>query len=159
MNFPKEHQHDNKYIADSLDWAGNVNPNFKDSHYMEPIALADTAAEGYLDKWIVYGKVHGKQLFTAKELTLNPGVKTTVKDTGAYGMVTIQGAGRLNGLVTNAPSVIRFGQMTDDEFFVTPAAAKAGVTFENTGTEPLVMLRYFGPDANPSAPNIGDHRR
>ena len=159
MNFPKEHQHDNTYIANSLDWAGNVNPNFKDSHYMEPIAVADTAKDGYLDKWIVYGKVNGKQLFTAKELTINPGVKVTVKDTGAYGIVVIQGTGKMNGLAASAPSVIRFGQMTEDEFFVSPAAAAAGVTFENTGSEPLVTLRYFGPNANPTAPNIGDHRR
>jgi hypothetical protein len=55
--------------------------------------------------------------------------------------------------------VIRFGQMTDDEFFVTPSAAAEGVTFENTGTEPLVTLRYFGPGVNPAAPNIGDYRR
>ena len=159
MNFPKEHQHDNTYIANSLDWAGNVNPNFKDSHYMEPIAVADTAKDGYLDKWIVYGKVNGKQLFTAKELTINPGVKVTVKDTGAYGIVVIQGTGKMNGLAASAPSVIRFGQMTEDEFFVSPAAAAAGVTFENTGSEPLVTLRYFGPNANPTAPNIGDYRR
>lgn len=159
MNFPKEHQHDNKYIADSLDWAKNVNPQFKDSHYMEPIPTADTSREGFVDKWIVYGKVNGKQLFTAKELTVNPGTKISIKDTGAYGLITIQGAGKLNGLATSAPSIIRFGQMTDDEFFVSASAAAQGVVFENTGNEPLVTLRYFGPDANPAAPNIGDHRR
>ena len=27
------------------------------------------------------------------------------------------------------------------------------------GTEPLVMLRYFGPGTNPGAPKIGDHKR
>ena len=32
-------------------------------------------------------------------------------------------------------------------------------TFENTGTEPLVTLRYFGPDAQPKAPNVGDHKK
>ena len=32
---------------------------------------------------------------------------------------------------------------------------KAGVTYENTSsTEPLVVLRYFGPEVNPDAPNI-----
>jgi hypothetical protein len=33
------------------------------------------------------------------------------------------------------------------------------VVFENTGSEALVTLRYFGPDANPTAPNVGDHKR
>ena len=40
--------------------------------------------------------------------------------------------------------------------FVVDGAARAGVVFENTSkTEPLVMLRYFGPEVNPSAPNVG----
>ena len=30
------------------------------------------ASEGYMDRWIVYGKVDGEQLFTAKELTVEP---------------------------------------------------------------------------------------
>ena len=31
--------------------------------------------------------------------------------------------------------------------------------FENTGTEPLVTLCYFGPDAQAKAPNVGDHKK
>ena len=51
--------------------------------------------------------------------------------------------------------MIGFFELTEDEYFVTDPAAKAGVTYENTSTtEPLVVLRYFGPDANPDAPNI-----
>ena len=38
--------------------------------------------------------------------------------------------------------------------------AKAGVTFENTSeTEPLVCLRYFGPEVNPNAPAMGAYRK
>ena len=29
----------------------------------------------------------------------------------------------------------------------------------NTGSEPLVGLRYFGPEACPDAPNLGDYRK
>ena len=88
---PKEKHHDLDYLVDALDWEGNVNPNFKDHHYLEPIPVADTAKEGYVDRWIVYGKVDGKQLFTAKELTVEPGVKCTIKDNGAYGLIAVQG--------------------------------------------------------------------
>jgi len=39
-------------------------------------------------------------------------------------------------------------------------AATAGVTVENTSKEdPLVLLRYFGPDANPDAPAVGDYKK
>ena len=45
------------------------------------------------------------------------------------------------------------------EVFVTHESARQGVVFDNTGSEPLVTLRYFGPDTNPQAPNVGDHKR
>ena len=65
----------------------------------------------------------------------------------------------MNGLRLDCPTVIRFGQLTEDEVFCTESAARAGVTFENTSaTEPLVTLRYFGPDVNPDAPAVGDYR-
>src|SRR6185295_9379993 len=121
---------------------------------------ADTRRAGFVDRWIVYGKVDGEQLFTAKELTVEPGITCTVKDNGAYGLVCVQGSGKINGLPLNSPKLIRFTELTEDEFFVTEDGAKAGVTFENTSeTEPLVCLRYFGPEVNPDAPAMGAYRK
>ena len=71
-NMPKSKHKDLDFIVDQLDWAGNVDPNFKDNHYLEPIPVADTRSEGYVDRWIVYGRIKKEQLFTAKELTLDP---------------------------------------------------------------------------------------
>ncbi|EDL58333.1 cupin domain-containing protein [Gimesia maris] len=158
-DFPEDKHDDNEYLVDALDWEANVDPNFKDNNYLEPIAIGDTAADGYVDRWIVYGKVKGEQLFTAKELTVDPGAKVTIKDTGAYSWITVQGEGTIGNLRLQTPAMIRFGEMTEDEVFVTEKTAQAGVTIENTGSEPLVSLRYFGPDACPSAPNIGDYRK
>jgi hypothetical protein len=46
----------------------------------------------------------------------------------------------------DAPALIRFGQLTSDEFFVTEEAARAGVVIANPSrTDPLVMLKHFGP--------------
>ena len=59
----------------------------------------------------------------------------------------------------DTPAMIRFGQLTEDEVFVSHEAAVQGVSFENTGSEPLVTLRYFGPDACPDAPEVGDHKK
>jgi hypothetical protein len=156
---PENKHKDLDYLVDQLDWEANVDPRFKDHHYLEPIPVADTASDGYVDRWIVYGKVDGKELFTAKELTINPGVKVTVKDNGAYGLITVQGMGRIGKMSLQTPAMIRFGDLTEDEVFVTHERARAGVVFENTGSEPLVTLRYFGPDTNPDAPNVGDHKK
>ncbi|HZV05632.1 MAG TPA: hypothetical protein VE999_11165 [Gemmataceae bacterium] len=158
-DMPKDKHHDLDYLVDQLDWEANVNPQFKDSHYLEPIPVADTATEGYVDRWIVYGKVNGEQLFSAKELTVDPGVKVTIKDNGAYGLITVQGCGRIGKMPLQTPAMIRFGELTEDEVFVTHDAARQGVVFENTGREPLVTLRYFGPHTNPDAPNVGDHKK
>ena len=53
------------------------------------------------------------------------------------------------------PALIRFGEETEDEVFISYEAANRGVEIENTGSEPLVSLRYFGPDAQPGAPAMG----
>ena len=157
-DFPEEFHDDIEYLVDALDWDQNVDPNFKDNHYLEPIPVADTASEGYVDRWIVYGTVDGRQLFSAKELTVDPGASCTITDTGAYGWITVQGEGTIGSLKLQTPAMIRFGEMTDDEVFVSAPAASQGVSITNTGTEPLVSLRYFGPDANPEAPAVGDHK-
>jgi hypothetical protein len=159
-DMPEEKHQDLDFIVDQLDWEGNVNPNFKDSHYLEPVPVADTRSQGYVDRWIVYGRIKGEQLFTAKELTVDPGAKVTVKDNGAYGLTCVQGLGTINGQPLTSPKMIRFHELTDDEYFCTEAGAKAGVTFENTSeTEPLVILRYFGPEVNPDAPEMGAYRK
>ena len=156
-DFPQEFRDNNEYIVEALDWEKNVDPNFKDNNYLEPIISEQGA--GWVDRWIVYGKVDGRQLFTAKELTLEPGAVCHIKDGGAYGLITVQGYGQIGKLTLQSPSMIRFGAMTEDEVFVTAKAAAEGVEFRNTGTEPLVTLRYFGPDAQSKAPNVGDYKK
>jgi hypothetical protein len=159
-DMPKSKHKDLDFIVEQLDWEANVDPKFKDNHYLEPVPVADTRGEGYVDRWIVYGKVHDEQLFTAKELTVEPGVKCTIEDNGAYGLITVQGKGRMNNLNLDCPKLIRFHELTEDEVFCTEATAKAGVIFENTSdVEPLVVLRYFGPEVNPDAPGMGAYRK
>jgi hypothetical protein len=159
-DMPKEHHKDFDFIVDQLDWDKNVDPKFKENHYLEPVPVADTRSEGYMDRWIVYGKVDGEQLFTAKELTVEAGVKATIMDTGAYGLVCVQGTGKINRQPLNSPKIIRFHELTEDEYFITEDGAKAGITYENTsGTEPLVVLRYFGPEVNPDAPEMGAYKK
>jgi hypothetical protein len=158
-DMPPEHHENLDFIVDQLDWDKNVDPKFKENHYLEPVPVADTRSEGYMDRWIVYGKVDGEQLFTAKELTVEAGVKATITDTGAYGLICVQGTGKINRQLLNSPKIIRFHELTEDEYFVSENAAKAGITFENTSkTEPLVVLRYFGPEVNPDAPEMGAYK-
>ena len=157
-DMPKSKHQDIDFIVDQLDWDKNVDPNFKDNHYLEPVVSVQ--GKGYVDKWIVYGKVDKFQYFTAKELTVEPGAECTITDKGAYGLICVQGSGTINGQVLNSPKLIRFNELTEDEYFCTEAGAKKGVTFRNTSTtEPLVCLRYFGPEVNPDAPAMGAYKK
>lgn len=157
-DMPEDKHQDIDFIVDQLDWEKNVDPNFKDNNYLEPIV--DTQDDAHVDKWIVYGKVGGEQLFSAKELTVLPGGKVTITDNGASSLIVVQGSGSINGMTLDCPKLIRFHELTQDEVFVTEGAAKAGLTFENTSsTEDLVILRYFGPEVNPQAPSVGDYKK
>ena len=156
---PKDKHQDLDFIISQLDWEKNVDTHFKEHNYLEPILDKAASAKGVEDRWIVYGTVDGEQLFSAKELTLQPGAKCTIKDPGASGWITVQGRGRIGKLNLQTPAMIHFGQETEDEVFITHAAATAGVEVENTGSEPLVGLRYFGPDVHKSLPKVGDYRK
>ena len=58
----------------------------------------------------------------------------------------MQGEGTFGGHRVATPAMIRFGDMTQDELFVTAEAAKAGVRIENpSASDPLVILKHFGP--------------
>ena len=159
-DMPEDKHNDIDFIVGQIDWEANVDPHFKDHHYLEPIPDGDTESEGYVDRWVDYGKVGKKQYFSAKELTVNPGVKMTLKDNGASGVIVMQGRGRIGKMPLECPAMIAFGELTEDEVFITAQAAQEGVTIENLGKEcPLVLLRYFGPEVNPNAPKVGDHKK
>ena len=89
--------------------------------------------------------------FSAKELTVFPKRSVTIRDAAAYGLIVTQGWGQIGKMDVETPSLIRYGEMTKDELFVSVAAAQAGVVITNrSDTENLVMLKHFGP-GNPDA--------
>ena len=145
-----EFSHDLDYLVSMLDWDANVNPEFAKSNETKPRpvkTLEEMESEGYGGLWITYGTPH----YSAKELTVLPKRSVTIKDKAAYGAILTQGHGLIAKRSISTPSMIRFGEMTEDEFFVTAAAAQEGVVIENLSTsDPLVMLKHFGP-GNPDA--------
>lgn len=154
-DMPEDKHHDLDFIIGQLDWDKNVDTHFKDANYIEPLVDAARSGDGYTDKWVVYGTIEGQQLFSAKELTVAPGAKCTLKDPGASGWITVQGKGRMGKLALQTPAMINFGENTEDEVFISYEAATGGVEIENTGSEPLVGLRYFGPDCHTDLPANG----
>ena len=56
-----------------------------------------------------------------------------------------------------AVKLIRFGEETEDEVYITCDAAQAGVEVVNTGAEPPVGLSYFGPGVHAKGPAVGGY--
>ena len=156
---PEERSRDLDHLVDQLDWEANVDPWFKANHFLEPVLVADTRDQGYADRWVVYGRVHGRQWFSARELTVDPGCRCTIVDPGATSFIVVQGEGTANGRPLRSPAMIGFNELTEDEYFVSWQAARAGVGYVNTSTtESLVLLRYFGPDVDADVPEVGAAR-
>lgn len=142
---PPEHHRDLDYLVNMLDWDANVDSEFATHNRVFPRPA--TEGDGYRELWVCYGT----GWYSAKELTVLPKRAVTVKDEAAYGIILTQGYGRFGKHSVSTPAMIRFGEMTEDELFVTADVARAGVRIENLSPmDPLVMLKHFGP-GNPDA--------
>src|SRR5436190_11271622 len=150
---PKAHHQDLDYLVEMLDWDANVNPEFAKSNRVFPCPVrpfVESEADGYREQWVCYGTGH----YSAKELTVLPARTLVIKDAAAYGLIVTQGHGTFGKLTVSAPTMIRYGQMTEDELFVSEDAARAGIRIENpSDTDPLVVLKHFGP-GNPDAERL-----
>ncbi len=143
---PKNKIGDVDHLLQIIDWELNVDPNFAKNRFMRPIPVRPVKkmqAEGYIENWICYKS----RTFSAKELTVLPARTVAIKDNAAYGFIMMQGHGKMGQWDIETPALIRYGQLTSDEFFVSEEAAKKGVTITNPSkTDPIVMLKHFGPD-------------
>lgn len=144
-DIPADKVGDYDHMLGILDWEANVDPHFAEHHFMQPRPVKpveEMAAEGYRETWVAYRS----PAFSAKELTVMPGRSVTIRDAAAYGLIMMQGHGRMGVWEVETPALIRYGQLTHDEFFVSEAAAREGVTITNAShSDPLVMLKHFGP--------------
>ncbi|NDJ52213.1 MAG: hypothetical protein GYB68_03900 [Chloroflexi bacterium] len=141
-NLPDDKKRDVDAIMALMDWEKNVDPHYR-QHYFRPPITADHSDEQHTTKWIVYGNDY----FGATELTVQPGQTVTVKDEAAYGCIIIQGHGQFGVYEAESAGMLRYGQLSGDEYFVSEQAAREGVEVTNRSHwEPLVILKHFGPN-------------
>ena len=143
---PPDRIGDYDQLMEVIDWELNTNPNILETRFMAPKPvkpISEMEAEGYIENWICYRS----EAFSAKELTVAPGKTVVVRDNAAYGIIMMQGHGTMGVWNIETPSLIRYGQLTNDEFFITEKAAMEGVKITNhSTTDPIVMLKHFGPN-------------
>jgi hypothetical protein len=142
---PEEKKEDYNHLLEQIDWELNTDPDFKKNRFLKPLPVKpeeEMKERGYTEYWISYKSTD----FSAKELTLFPGNSVIIKDKGSYGVIIMQGHGKMGIWDIETPALIRFGQLTNDEFFVCEKTALDGVKITNhSSTDNLVMLKLFGP--------------
>lgn len=137
-NCPAEEKGNFDYLIDVLDWDLNVDPNFHKNRFMRPVVCRES--KQYKEEWICYKC----PVVSAKRLTVYPGQTVTIEDGAAYGMILLEGFGKMGVHALETPALIRYDDLTHDEYFVTAPAANGGVTITNlSDTQPLVMLKHF----------------
>lgn len=146
MYLPENLKNDLEAVMAIPDWEINTCADYRERYFRPQVA--ERKGQGWTQNWIAYGNPY----IGAKQLVVEPKAKAVVSDNAAYGCLVIQGHGRFAGLACESPTLIRFGRMTADEFYVSHARSCAGVVVENLSeVEPLVILKHFGPDCGMSA--------
>lgn len=146
-NCPEDKKRDVDYIMSLMDWEKNIDPHYKKKYFRPPLACMPVN-EGFRENWVLYGNT----FVGAKELEIAPGQTVVVKDAAAYGCIMVQGHGKFGEYDAEAAIMLRFGQLSADEYFVSEQAAREGVTITNESRwEPMVILKHF-PATYPGMP-------
>ena len=132
-----------RFILELIDWEANGDPRFYEHRHLSPQPIEPTTA-GAEEAWIYYNT----EKFSGKKLVVRPGAWCTTRDHGVHNILVWQGRGTYGGLPVEG------GDPQMDELLVTHDRAVAGVEVRNTGSEDLLVIKFFGPDVNPDVPMI-----
>jgi hypothetical protein len=137
-----------RFILQLIDWDLNGDPYFYENRHLTP-RLIGSPSTGAAEYWIFYNSSR----FSGKQLVLPPTTEHLSIDAGVYSLLVLQGAGTVGGLP------VRAGEPTMDELLVTYRAATAGLKFVNqSATNDMIVIKFFGPGINTEAPVIEARR-
>ena len=135
---PEEEKNDLEAIFNQIDWEDSTRPDYKETYFRVP--KFKNESEEAVEKWVAYAN----DWVAAKEITVLPGKEYVLTDQACYCALVVQGHGVFGAFECEAPELVRYGDITGDEFFVSETAAKNGVKIKNTSTyQPLVILQNF----------------
>ncbi|HAK47379.1 MAG TPA: hypothetical protein DCO79_15850 [Spirochaeta sp.] len=127
---------------DLVDWEANADPYFYENHRLCPQIVEETRQDGSWEEWIWYNTVK----FSGLRITIEPGKKFFSTANGVHGLFIWRGTGTIDGYKTEGQKVSL--SESSDELLITAEKASDGYWVENTGTENLIIFKFFGPDIN-----------
>jgi hypothetical protein len=130
-----------------VDWPVNADPYFYENHHIAPSLIPGSEQPGGREEWLF----SNTNKFSGKRLTVKPGGSYTSLDKGVYNILVFSGEGTFAGVP------VRGGKPGSDELLVVHERAVKPLTVANTGSEPLVIVKFFGPDINLDTPRIAPY--
>lgn len=137
-----------RVILDHINWEVSGDPYFYENRHTAPQLIKETQQEGAEEHWIYYNTTK----FSGKRLVVKPGERFTSVDNGVYNILVWRGRGRYDG------HEIEAGNFGWDELLVSHAKATEPIVVENTGSEDLMIFKFFGPDINLDVPLIPQYK-
>lgn len=124
-----------------IDWTVNTDPYFHKNHHLIPYVYRDEGSAN--ESWIFYGS----RKFCGKRVIVQPGACYRARENGVFSVLVWRGRGTIGGAEV-------VGQSFDqDELLIVHDRAIRELDYVNTGDEPLVVIKVFGPDLCPDAPS------
>lgn len=137
---PEEWDRDGaRAVLRQLLWKENADPYFYENHHTPPVVVSDGSYRGDGKEYWIY---YNTNKFSGKRIVLPPSGSAVSTDEGVYNILVWKGSGRIGG------QEVEGGTFGADELLISSSAARHGVTYENTGTDELEVLKFFGPDVN-----------
>ena len=121
-----------------VDWPANGDPFFYEHHHTPPVPVEGSLQTGGHEEWIYYSS----RKFSGKQLIVKPHEKYLSRERGLYNLFVWRGQGKVGSQTVEGKNI---GM---DEMLVVHDRAVHGVVFENTGSQPLEVFKFFGPDIN-----------
>ena len=131
-------------ILDQVDWEISGDPYFYENRHTPPVLVEETKQPGGEETWIYYNTTK----FSGKRLVVRPGQTFQSVDKGVYNVLIWRGKGRYGGYEVEG---LNFGM---DELLITHDTAVKPLMVENTGTDDLIIFKFFGPDINLDIPYL-----
>jgi hypothetical protein len=137
-----------RVILEHVNWEVSGDPYFYENRHTSPQLIEESKQDGGEEHWIYYNTTK----FSGKRLVVRPGQRFTSIDKGVYNILVWRGRGRYDG------HEIESGNFGWDELLISHAKATQPLVVENTGSEDLMIFKFFGPDVNLDVPMIEQYK-
>jgi hypothetical protein len=132
-----------RIVFKQVNWEVSGDPYFYENRNTPPVLIGETKQDGGFEEWIYYNTYK----FSGKKTTVKPGGTFRSRDRGVYNIYAWQGSGRVDGHQIEGKNI---GM---DEVLVTHDKAVEDILIENTGSNDLILFKFFGEQQRACADN------